>query len=37
MDQFSFPTSTNDIDRCKEKKINEMILVYVLGGAPLSK
>jgi hypothetical protein len=37
MDNFSFPKSTDDIDKCKERKFHEFIQVNLLGFAPLSK
>lgn len=37
MDKFNYPTGTEDIDSCKEKKFEEFIRVYLLKGDPAPK
>ena len=37
MDKFNYPTGTEDIDRCKEKKFEEFIRVHLFNGDPSPK
>ena len=37
MNDYNFPSGTEDIDRCKEKKFSEFIRVYLHDGVPEPK
>ena len=37
MDNFNFPKSCEHIDKCKERKFDEFINVYLLGNDPAPK